>query len=278
MINADLPKKPNDVATKNVCRNCLRFEALTVDSGKCRLKGKVVGSSDSCHKFADDVKLLNSKAGWYIIVGSDSIGPYMYLQDIDAVEASQRLGVSIKDVFRAKMRAYREPSNSVELDDTFELSSMTVRPVFNGASKKIHPAIGTIDDTAYVSVTLPCIIQSEKGTTEKELPFLITSNRQKILCNQEVLSRLRLRLEYRVVSFENRWSLEGIKAFLDGAAKANPADVFLMAKEAWKTYIEFDDERIYDFLTLWSIGTYFFHLFKRLSICLYWRFEEKRKN
>jgi len=33
----------------------------------------------------------------------------MYLEDINAVEASQRLGVSIKDVFRAKMRAYREP-------------------------------------------------------------------------------------------------------------------------------------------------------------------------
>ena len=137
---------------------------------------------------------------------------------------------------------------------------MTVRSVFNGASKKIHPAIGTIDDTAYVSVTLPCIIQGEKGTTEKELPFLITPNRQKILCNQEVLSRLRLRLEYRAVSFENRWSLKGIKAFLDGAAKANPAYVFLMVKEAWKTYIEFDDERIYDFVECWNIFSIFLTL------------------
>ena len=261
MKNAKLSKKLNGAAIRKICGNCLRFEALTADSGKCRLKGKMVRSSDSCNKFADDVKLLNSKNGWYVIVGFDSIGPYSYLQEIDAVEASQRLGVSIKDVFRAKMRAYREPSNPIELDDSFELSSMTVRPVFNGLSRKIHPAIGVIDDIAYVSVTLPCIVQRENGTAERELPFLITSNRQKILCNHEVLSKLRLQLEYRVVSFENRWSLESIKAFIASAAKVDPVQIYLIVKEAWKTYIEFDNDIIYDFLTLWCIGTYFFHLF-----------------
>ena len=107
---------------------------------------------------------------------------------------------------------------------------------------------------------MPCLKQEWNGMEERELPFFITSTRQKILCNKEVLAKLKWKLEYRVVNFENRWSLKGIEAFLNGKT-VNPRDVYLLVRNAWKSYLEFENEVIYDFMTLWTIGTYFFHLF-----------------
>ena len=245
---------------KRVCINCLRYIALTPNLGRCRLHDREVQPTDSCEDYASDIMLLNTKKGWYVICGRDSVGPFNYLEDID-VKVAEELKVDVKDVFRAKARAYREPSKPLDVaEDIIELNDLTVQPIFNGLSKKVHPAIGVVDDIAYVGVTLPCLVSSKNGTEEKELPFFITSTRQKILCNKEVLAKLKWKLEYRVVNFENRWSLKGIEAFLNGKT-VNPRNVYLLVRNAWKSYLEFENEVIYDFMTLWTIGTYFFHLF-----------------
>jgi len=248
---------------KRVCRNCLRFEPIAEDIGKCRLKGKQVKAEDSCENFCREIELLNNNDGWFVLAGFRTAGPFQYLEDIDHVSVAEQLGVEPKEVFKAKMRAYRSPSTPINVDDgCIELDNLTIQPIFNGLAKKIHPAIGVVDGVAYVGVYLPCIISTSKGETkEKELPFLITSDRKKILCNQEILSRLKWKLEYKVIGFENRWSLESIEAFLNGTAKVDLASVYEMVKEAWETYIEFENPVVYDFLTLWTIGTYFFHLF-----------------
>jgi len=245
-----------------ICKNCLRLNTVTGNVGTCRLHNKEVMAQDSCEDFADDIQFLNSKHGWTIICGKRSVSGFQYLEDIDVYEVAEKLAVNPKDVFRAKMRAYRSPSTPITIEDNvIELENLTIHPLFNGLSEKIHPAIGVINEIAYVGVTLPCLIQGKNGTSEKELPFLITSNRKKILCNNEVLSKLKWKLEYRIVTFENHWSLESIEAFLNGTAKVDPAYVYEMVRDSWKTYIEFEDETVYDFLTLWTIGTYFFHLF-----------------
>ncbi|MCS7113808.1 MAG: hypothetical protein N0A00_00090 [Candidatus Bathyarchaeota archaeon] len=48
---------------------------------------------------------------------------------------------------------------------------------------------------------------------------------------------------------------------MDGNARVEPKELYIAVKTAFETYIEFEDERVYDFLTLWTIGTYLFHLF-----------------
>jgi len=149
-----------------------------------------------------------------------------------------------------------------EMKDVVQVGDLTVQPIFNGLSKKVHPAVGVVDGVAYVGVVLPCLVLDKKNRpSEKELHFLITSDRKKILAHREVLSKLKWKLEYRCVYFENRWSLESIQAFLNGEATVNPTEVYEMIKTAWKTYLEFEEEVVYDFLTLWTVGTYFFHLF-----------------
>ena len=245
-----------------ICAKCLRFEGLADDVGKCKLHGREVKASDSCDDFCDDIEFLNTKNGWAVIAGRGVLAGFEYLEEIDPVVVAERLGLHPKDVFKAKMRVYRSPSTPIMVDDDIiELGDLTIHPIFNGLAKKIHPAIGVVDDVAYVGALLPCIVQEKNGAEERELPFLITSNRQKILCNKEFLSRLKWKLAYKVVNFENRWSLESIEAFLNGTAKVDPVSVYEMVKQAWKTYIEFEDEVIYDFMALWTIGTYFFHLF-----------------
>jgi len=161
----------------------------------------------------------------------------------------------------AKVELQAKVEKEIEQGKGIKLAKMVVLPRFEGLSVKLHPAIDVVNGQAVVGVTLPCVTVDPEGSQEeREMPFLITSDRQKILCAKETLAALHLRLAYRVVSFENRWSLEGIRAWLEGAT-VNPSEVYESVRQAWQRYIEFDNQDFYDLIALWSIGTYFFHLF-----------------
>jgi predicted RNA binding protein YcfA (HicA-like mRNA interferase family) len=161
----------------------------------------------------------------------------------------------------AKVELQAKVEKEIEQGKGIKLAKMVVLPRFEGLSVKLHPAIDVVNGQAVVGVTLPCVTVDPEGSQEeREMPFLITSDRQKILCAKETLAALHWRLAYRVVSFENRWSLEGIRAWLEGAT-VNPSEVYESVRQAWQQYIEFDNQDFYDLIALWSIGTYFFHLF-----------------
>lgn len=161
----------------------------------------------------------------------------------------------------AEVKAEKQIEGAIEAGNAFRLGKLVVLPKFHGLMRKVHPAIDVIDGLAVVGVTLPCLTLDEQGNQEeREIPFFITSDRRKIPCHKEALKPLHWRLAYRIVDFENRWSLEGVKAWLKGAM-VNPIEVYNMVKTAWQTYLEFDNPDFYDLITIWSIGTYFFHLF-----------------
>jgi hypothetical protein len=150
-----------------------------------------------------------------------------------------------------------------KLKDTIILSDVAVTPIFSEVWKAVHPAIDVVDGVAYVGVNLPCEVKDAKGRVKiREFHFLISSKREKILCHGEELSKLRLKLKHSVVKLPNRWSLESVKSWLEGEAKVEPNELYIAVKTALETYIEFEDSTVYDFLTLWIIGTYFFHLFQ----------------
>ncbi|MEM3618562.1 MAG: hypothetical protein QXK47_05775 [Candidatus Bathyarchaeia archaeon] len=161
----------------------------------------------------------------------------------------------------AAVKAEKQIEAEIEAGNAIRLGKLTVLPKFEGLMRKVHPAIDVVNGLAVVGVTLPCITVDEEGNQEeRELPFFITSARQKIPLHKDALKPLHWRLAYRIVSFENRWSLEGVKAWLEGVS-INPSEVYDMVKRAFQTYIEFENPDTYDFITLWTIGTYFFHLF-----------------
>ena len=218
-----------------------------------------------------------TEQGWYVETSNGkSVGPFRYLNQIDPANIASKLGVHPQEVFKAKLRVEAYQTNLQKVAEIIEFEGVTVQPLFKGISRKVHPAIGVIDGRAYMGVSLPCLVTVQKKrkrkrksteedeglqTEEKEMPFLITSTREKILLHKEVLKQLRWRVMYKPAYFENRWSLESINAFLNGAT-VDPLEVYQDVKNAWQTYIEFQNADLYDFLTLWSIGTYFFHLFK----------------
>jgi len=165
-------------------------------------------------------------------------------------------------VFQIEGLACNKEMLAEKLRNTIALSNFTVMPLFSEVWKTVHPAIDVVDGVAYVGVNLPCEVRDIEGKAEvREFHFLINSKGERILCHKEELSKLKLQLKHSVVKLPNRWSLESIKAWLDGKAKVEPDELYTAVKTAFETYIEFEDSRVYDFLTLWTIGTYFFHLF-----------------
>jgi hypothetical protein len=148
-----------------------------------------------------------------------------------------------------------------EEDETVELDNLSIMPFLDDPMSQIHPAIGVVDDVAYVGVWIPCLIKDGKGNvSNKDLLWLITSNREKILANNQELQKRHWRLAYQPIHFENRWALSDVQLFLKGK-DVNVLDVYHRVLGLYKEFIEFPDAKLYDYHALWSIGTYLHHLF-----------------
>jgi hypothetical protein len=147
-----------------------------------------------------------------------------------------------------------------------ELSDASINPLFNEPFKYVHPAIDMVDGIAYVGVTIPCQIRDSKGReTVKDILALVTSDRRIIFRHKEVLAKEKIRLRHDIPKVMSRWSLRSVKDWLDGNAYVDPLDVYVGVRTAFEEFIELEDDTTYDFLTLWTIGTYFFHLFPAYS-------------
>ncbi len=144
-------------------------------------------------------------------------------------------------------------------DETITIDDLTITPLKQDY-KLVHPALGTVDDTAFVGVWYTCQVKGEKKTTLRDLLFLVTSDRRKILANDALLNGMGWRLQYKPSRFKNRWSLDSVEAYL-GGADVDPASVFDAVVKVWQKYLEFTDGRDYVFHALWDIGTYFHFLF-----------------
>lgn len=122
---------------------------------------------------------------------------------------------------------------------------------------KIHPILDFKNDKVYTTVWLPKVEENEI----KEIPYLVTSLKEKIPIDS-LPKNLKLRFHpYRVESIENRWSSDSIIDFLNGHNEVNPEKVFDEIKVLLKKHISLD-EGYYDFIALWIIGTYFYPLFE----------------
>jgi hypothetical protein len=143
-----------------------------------------------------------------------------------------------------------------------EPSELQIQPFFNDDLKNIHPAMGTVNGTAYIGVWVPCQVTDEKGhIAAKDYLYLVTSERQTVLgLNQELIKR-QWRLDFKPIHYkENRWSLADVQAYLNGA-DVDPGEVYEQILNLYKEYLELPSERLYVLHALWSIGTYFQVLF-----------------
>jgi len=142
-----------------------------------------------------------------------------------------------------------------------KVGDLTIKPFLNKEIKEVHPAIGIVDNIAYVGVWVPCEIVGKGGKVAfKDLLYLVTDKCEMILANDEVLRERSWRLAYKPIKFENRWLLNHVKVYL-ASANVDPQRVFNHLVDAWTEYMELPNESEYIYHVLWDMGTYFHHLF-----------------
>lgn len=124
----------------------------------------------------------------------------------------------------------------------------------------IHPALDFTETTAYVGLHLPFRDLDKKL---KHILYLVTET-EMFPANPEELSKRKIELLHSFPykqEYQSRWSNESIRQFTKDRKTLNPKDLYEAVKGPFSEYIDFQDPRYYDLVTLWSIGTYFFPLF-----------------
>jgi hypothetical protein len=119
----------------------------------------------------------------------------------------------------------------------------------------IHPAINFTSEHAYVG-------QKVHDRHSPRSSLVIVSDTRDLLDFEDVLAEIR-NVHLRCIDFnmEQRWSTEGMNNYIQGGEPLESAKLFSRIRALFRAYVELSDERLYDLLTLWSIGTYFHRLF-----------------
>lgn len=143
-------------------------------------------------------------------------------------------------------------------------------------SKKINPAFGIIDNKGdshyYFGINRTCLTTmcNEEGREKKikeDNLVLIKDNRTYIICDKETLKNWNYKLDCDLLLNNSKWSLEHIDDWLQGEEKTpkieplEPKELFNKIREEFKFYLDLPEDEWYDYLTLWTIGTYFYSFF-----------------
>jgi len=127
--------------------------------------------------------------------------------------------------------------------------------------KEITPAQCFIDDMAITTAFFSEIQDDNKGKRRVKVPYLITSNKDKIKLDPEELLRRGYYSE-RNPNYDQRWQISEVKKFICSDSTAVSKEVvFEQIKNQYKKYIDCGDERWSDVLACWVIGTYFHRIF-----------------
>lgn len=123
--------------------------------------------------------------------------------------------------------------------------------------RPIHPAIDFTSEHAYIGRLLQI---SELG--RGPLPCLISDDRTFTPIQNNALESNGIRILHQGFGLRSRWSTESIEGFIRGETPTiERTKLFNKIKECFEKYIELQDSRLHELLSLWCIGTYFFPLF-----------------
>jgi regulator of RNase E activity RraB len=145
----------------------------------------------------------------------------------------------------------------------YDFGQVQAQPILDKPLEELHPAIGLTNKFAYIGVLLPSLVtKDEKGeqkTYFREMPYIVTSERKLIPLTPEALQPIGFKMAYTPTIIKGKWNEKGIKEYLDGKS-VDPAQLYDKIRAIFQKYIEIEP-KYYDLLTLWTIGTYCFHLF-----------------
>ena len=138
--------------------------------------------------------------------------------------------------------------------DHILLETNKMSKINNQKTIQIHPAIDFTDDHAFVGQII------NEGC--KENRYIIRDDKTVIPVTESNLERAGLTLKQKNCAAYPKWSIESRLKFCQGTAEVlKKKQLFANIKDIFQSYIELPNEKLYDYLTLWTIGTYFFPLF-----------------
>lgn len=121
----------------------------------------------------------------------------------------------------------------------------------------IHPALDYTSTNAYVGHMLPI-----PGKAPGSWLCLIRDDGAITPCKDIISGETDIQFTRSALCIPPRWSIEEILRFSKGRLATIEKDELLAkVKKTFQQYIELPDETLYDLLSLWCIGTYFFPLF-----------------
>lgn len=138
----------------------------------------------------------------------------------------------------------------------------------------INPAMALLDDD--VMITTVFLDKIVPGETDDDLPrnetapYIVTSRREVYeLTPANALARGIRYSESKVPSYgivKHRWNPDksypySVKNWVDGGASVSPWDVYSEVVGYFRRHVWYPDPGYYDFLALWTIGTYWYYLF-----------------
>lgn len=138
-----------------------------------------------------------------------------------------------------------------------------IEPLDVGALTTVNPALDFIGDTALIMA--PQRVMDAETRVPHWQNTVVTSDRERfVLSHEELIGRgwhtpELDRTDIRVA--EERYSSGTINGFLKGPLSGDLGKTFSDIRGSIRRYIDFTDERTYDFLACWIIGTYLFPIF-----------------
>ena len=132
-----------------------------------------------------------------------------------------------------------------------------------GSLRTIYPALDMVDENMIIMAPVR-VLDGETQVPRWQNTVVSSTKERFMLTNEELLKRgwyapALERTDIRVA--EERYSPEVIKGFLEGSLSGSLKETFSEIRRIIRHYIDFSDDRTYDFLTCWIIGTYFYPIF-----------------
>ena len=90
---------------------------------------------------------------------------------------------------------------------------------------------------------------------------MVTSNRDCFPLRHDELRKRGYYCNNLITPSKPRYSQQVIQDFLAGKVRGNIVEAYLSIRMAFGKYLDFADQRTFDYLTVWTIGTYFFPIF-----------------
>jgi DNA primase len=133
----------------------------------------------------------------------------------------------------------------------------------SGPLKSINPALDLVDGS--MLILTPRRVVKDDDPIPQWQNTVVTSQRERFVLDAEHLVQrgwyapAMERLDINLA--EERYSSQTINGFLRGQVQGDLAATYAEIRRTVKLYLDFTDERTYDFVTCWIIGTYLYILF-----------------